>query len=175
MTVRDDLSALCKLEAQLAVLGEQKDVLRRRLLDHAMDTYENEGAAPTWRAGDLGTVGLTIPKPRVEVYDEDAFAQSAISIAGEGAVENVLRVKPNVKDAILGSATATDAGSLVNPDGEVLGGVTAKARLPYLNVRLSKEAKEAAAGDLYRYQPTAEEEAQAEMRAQHAENQREIA
>lgn len=144
MSVRNDLTALCKIEAQLAVLGEQKDELRRRLLAHAMDTYENEGVAPTWRAGDLGTVGLTIPKPRVEVYDEDAFAQSVVSIAGEGAVESVLRVKSNVKDAVLGSATATTSGSLVNPDGEVLAGVSAKARLPYLSVRLSAEAKAAA-------------------------------
>lgn len=148
MSVRDDLAALCSLEAKIGALTEQRDALRRRLLDHALDTFENEGAAPTWRAGALGTVGLTVPKPRVEVVDEDAFAQSAISIAGEDAVEAVLRVRHNVKDAILATATPTNSGSLVNPDGEVLAGVTASARLPYLNVRLSKEAKQAASDEL---------------------------
>ena len=104
MTVLNDLTALCELEARISALTEQRDTLRRRLLDRALDTYENEGAAPTWRAGTLGTVGLTVPKPRLSVFNEDAFAESVLRIAGEGAVEAVVRVKPNVKDALLSAA-----------------------------------------------------------------------
>lgn len=148
MSVKDDLAALCAIEAKIGALTEQKDDLRRRLLDHALDAYEAEGAAPTYRVGTLGSVGLTVPKPRVEVFDEDVFAQSVVSIVGDGGVEAVLRVKPNVKDALLGAASATDSGQVVLETGEVLDGVTAKARLPYLQVRLSKEAKAAAAVEL---------------------------
>ena len=122
------------------------DTLRRRLLDRALNTYENEGAAPTWRAGTLGTVGLTVPKPRLSVFNEEAFAESVLRIAGEGAVEAVVRVKPNVKDALLSAAEAVDVETVVTSDGELLAGVTAQARLPYLNVRLSKEAQGPAAG-----------------------------
>ena len=138
MSVKDDLAALCSLEARIAALTDQKDELRRRLLDHAMDTYEKEGAAPTWRAGELGTVGLTVPKPRVEVFDEDRFATHALDSYGVDAVVVVKRVRPELRDALL--AVVTEANEEA--------GITVKARFPYLNVRLSKEAKQAANDDL---------------------------
>lgn len=140
MSVRDDLAALCRLEATLSALGEQRDALRRRLLDHALDTLENEGAAPTWRAGDLGSVSLTMPKPKAEVVDEDAFTSYVAEAYGDGAVETVVRVKQNVRDAVLGAVQPEDTTP----------GVSVKARLPYLQVRLSKEAKAAAAVELER-------------------------
>lgn len=139
MSIRSDLEALCRLEATMSVLTEQRDTLRRRLLDHALDTYENEGAAPTWRAGTLGSVGLTVPKAKAEVVDEDAFTAYVAWSYGDGAVETVQRVKSNVREAVLGS---------VQDHHEVVDGVTLKARLPYLQVRLSKEAKQAAADQL---------------------------
>lgn len=140
MSVRSDLEALCRIEATLSVLGAQRDELRRRLLDHALDTLENEGAAPTWRAGDLGSVSLTMPKAKAEVVDEHAFTQSVWESYGDGAVESVLRVKDNVREAVLGAVK----------EGSEVAGVTIKARLPYLQVRLSKEAKAAAAVELER-------------------------
>lgn len=148
MSVKNDLAALCSLEARIGALTAQRDDLRRRLLDTALDVLENEGAAPTWRAGDLGTVGLTVPKPRVEVYDETAFAESALSILGANAVEVVTRVRPNFRESLLAAGRATESGAVVTAHGEVVAGVTAKARVPYLHVRLSKEAKAAAAVEL---------------------------
>lgn len=138
MSIKDDLGALCTLEAKISALTEQRDILRRRLLDHALDSFEQEGAAPTWRAGDLGTVGLTVPKPRVEVYDEDAFAGYVLDAYGDGAVEKVVRVKDNVRKAVLETVR----------EGDATAGVTVQARLPYLQVRLTKEAKAAAAAEL---------------------------
>lgn len=138
MSVRDDLAALCRLEATLSALGEQRDELRRRLLDHALDTLENEGAAPTWRAGDLGSVSLTMPKPKAEVVDEDAFTAYVAEAYGDGAVEQVVRVKQNVREAVLGAVQPEDTTP----------GVSVKARLPYLQVRLSKDAKQAAVNEL---------------------------
>jgi len=137
-TIRDDLAALCQLEARIGALTAQRDDLRRRLLDAALDTLDNEGVAPTWRAGNLGTVGLTIPKPRVEVFDEDAFAEFVAESYGEQAVVTVRRAGPGIREAVLGSITTDNAAA----------GVTVKARFPYLNVRLSKEAKLAAAAEL---------------------------
>ncbi len=147
MSVKENLAALCQLEAHIGALTAQRDDLRRQLLDHAMDVLESEGAAPTWRAP-LGTVGLTIPKPRVEVFDENAFAESALNILGSGAIEVVTRVRPDYRDRLLASATTTETGAVVTPDGEPVDGVTAKARFAYLNVRLTKEAKAAAAVEL---------------------------
>lgn len=87
MSVRDDLAALCHLEARMSALTEQRDELRRRLLDYALDTLDNEGVAPTWRAGDLGSVSLTMPKAKAEVVDEDAFTAFVAEAYGDGAVE----------------------------------------------------------------------------------------
>lgn len=137
MSVKNDLAALCALEARIAALTDQKDELRRRLLTHAMDTYEREGAAPTWRA-ELGTVALTVPKPRVEVFDEDAFAAHVVEWYGGDAVVTVRRARPELRDALL--ATVTEANEAA--------GITVKARFPYLNVRLTPEAKAAAAAEL---------------------------
>lgn len=138
MSIKEDLAALCSIEARIAALTDQKDELRRRLLDHAMGTYEKEGAAPTWRAGELGTVGLTVPKPRVEVFDEDRFASHAADSYGDDAVVLVKRVRPELRDALLAVVTEADESA----------GITVKARFPYLNVRLTKEAKMAAAVEL---------------------------
>src|SRR5258707_15701114 len=93
-----------------------RDDLRRRLLEHALDAYESEGAAPTWRT-DLGTVGLTIPKTRVEVIDEDAFARSAVEILGPDAIEEVRRVRPSQRQFLLASIDVAPTGVPVTAAG----------------------------------------------------------
>lgn len=137
MTIKDDLAALCALEAKLAALTDQKDELRRRLLTAALDTLDSEGVAPTWRHP-MGTVVLTVPQAKASVYDEDAFAAYVAEAYGDGAVETVVRAKQNVRDAVLGSIREADETA----------GVTMKERLPYLMVKLSKDAKAAAVAEL---------------------------
>jgi len=138
VSVKDDLAALCALEARIGALTAQRDDLRRRLLDHALDSYEKEGAAPTWRA-ELGTVGLTVPKPRVEVFNEDAFASFVADTYGPEHVVTVQRVPEGGLRSSLLDCVESDNVEI---------GVTVKARLPFLQVRLSKEAKAAAAAEL---------------------------
>jgi hypothetical protein len=137
MSIKDDLASLCALEAKIAALTAQKDDLRRRLLSHALDTLESDGVAPTYRHP-MGSVILTVPEPKPSVYDEDAFAAYVAEAYGDGAVETVQRVKPNVRDAILPTFREADESA----------GVTMKERMPYLTVRLSKDAKAAAAAEL---------------------------
>lgn len=137
MTIKDDLAELCALEARLAALTEKKDELRRRLLTAALDTLDSEGVAPTWRH-ELGTVVLTVPKSKASVFDEDAFAAYVQEAYGDGAVETVVRAKPNVRDAILETIREADESA----------GITMKDRLPYLTVTLDKAAKLAAAAEL---------------------------
>lgn len=137
MTIQSDLAELCAIEARLAALAETKDELRRRLLINALDTLDAEGVAPTWRHP-MGTVALTVPKATASVYDEDAFASFVMDAYGDGAVESVIRVKPNVRDAVLSSVRL----------GDETAGVTMKERLPYLTVKLNKEAKAAAVAAL---------------------------
>lgn len=137
MSVRDDLNTLCRIEAEMSALKFQQDELRSRLRQHALEVLDRDGAAPTWRA-DLGTISLTVPKPKAVVADEDAFAKFIADAYGDGAVEAVLRVKQNVREAVLGSAS----------ENNLVDGVTIQIRPAYLTVRLSKDAKAAAAADV---------------------------
>lgn len=137
MSIKDDLAALCAIEARLAALTERKDELRRSLLTQALDTLDSDGVAPTWRHP-LGTVVLTVPKAKASVYDENAFAAFVREAYGDGAVEQVVRVKPNVRDALLETIREADESA----------GVTMRERLPYLVVKLAKDAKAAAVAEL---------------------------
>lgn len=137
MSISDDLAALCSLEARIAALTDQKDDLRRRLLTAALDTLDSEGVAPTWRHP-MGTVVLTVPQSKASVFDEDAFAAYVQEAYGDGAVEQVVRAKQNVRDAILGAVREADESA----------GITMKERMPYLTVKLNKDAKAAAVAEL---------------------------
>lgn len=155
MNVKETLTQLCTLEAQIAVLGDQRDELRRSLLVTAMDQYDEEGAAPTWRTG-LGTVGLTVPKPKPAVNDTARFEEFLEGRYGEEAFETVRRVKTEAFDALVNECSwAESVCALVTPDGEPVPGVTIQARAPYLFVKLSKEARLAAQVDLDTSDPTA--------------------
>lgn len=137
MSISEDIANLCTIEARIAALTDQKDELRRRLLTAALDTLDSEGVAPTWRHP-MGTVVLTVPQSKASVFDEDAFAVYVQEAYGDGAVEQVVRAKPNVKEAILGTVREADESA----------GITMKERLPYLMVKLNKTAKAAAAAEL---------------------------
>lgn len=146
MSVRDDLNALCHVEAQMAALKAQQEELRSRLRQHALEVFDRDGAAPTWRA-DLGTISLTIPKPKVSVLDDGLVAEFVAERYGVGAVETVRRARPEFFDALVKSSAVGD-GFLVSDDGEPVPGVAVTPRPAYLTVRLSKEAKAAAAGEV---------------------------
>ena len=86
----------------------------------------------------MGTVVLTVPQSKASVYDEDAFAAYVQEAYGDGAVEQVVRAKQNVRDAVLGTMREADESA----------GITMKERLPYLMVKLNKDAKAAAVAEL---------------------------
>lgn len=141
MSIKEDLAAFCAIEVQMKRLEAEKSKLRRRLLDHAHESYESEGAAPTWRT-DLGTVWLALPKPRVEVFDEDQFAKSAVEILGAGAVEVVTRVRPEHRASLLSSITMTPTAIPITAEGEPVGGVIVSPRPPYLGIKLKPQETE---------------------------------
>lgn len=136
-TIKSDLARLLELESGIRAMKAEQDDVRRRLTDRARATYEEEGAAPTWRT-DLGTVYLTVPKPKVEVFDEDEFTKSAESILGPGCVEQVRRVRQELRSALLRGVQATTTGIPVTEDGEPVGGVLVMPRPPFLGVKLAK-------------------------------------
>lgn len=150
MSVKDDLHALCSLEARIAALTDRKDQLRRSLLDVALDQLEAQGAAPTWRTP-LGSVGLTVSKPKPTVVDNAAFEAFVEGRYGEEAFETITtrRLRAAAFDALVAECQyAESVGALITSDGEHVPGMTAQAKPPYLFVRLTKEAKLGAAVDL---------------------------
>jgi hypothetical protein len=65
---------LCEVEAGMAVLGKLGADLRAAITKRATSRWREDGAAPTYRVPNLGTVSLPIPQPKVVVDDMDAFA-----------------------------------------------------------------------------------------------------
>ena len=135
MTIRDDLAQLCALEAKFKALTAERDWLKRKVLDHALNVYETDGMKPTWRAGDV-TVSLVAPTPKPSVVDEDAFADYVADAYGEDKLVTIRRVPDGDLRASLLASIQDD-----NPDA----GVMMKANAPSIRLEVSKEAKAAAA------------------------------
>jgi hypothetical protein len=149
MSRRAMLEDLCRLEAQRKHIQGRIDDLRRILLSDALDELHEQGMAPTWKAKGLGSVILTVPEPRRVVYDEDAFA-AYVDETWPGGTEQVRRVTPAAREAILHEAEDTLEVNprLVDCHGQPIPGVRIEKRLPFLVVRLTAEAKAAAAGEV---------------------------
>lgn len=142
--IRDTLTDLCNVEAELAEITARRDALRSALLTAALDELEETGAAPTWRT-DKATVGLTMPKATPAVVDEEDFADFVADRYGEELVETVRRVNPTrAKEIFASCSEALSNCALVTTDGELLPGVVLKTRVPYLSVRLTDKSKLAA-------------------------------
>lgn len=139
-TVHRALVLYSALEAQIARLSEQRDQLRRDLLDVALDQLDTQGAAPTWRTP-LGTVGLSVPKPKPTVVDAGRLERFVEDRYGVEAFETVRRLRPEAFDALVAECSVTATAALVTPDGEQVPGISCSARPPYLFVKLTPEAK----------------------------------
>lgn len=141
MSIKSDLATFCDLERQIKALEVERNEVRHRLLEHARQIADEQGAAPTFRT-DLGTVYLVTPKPRVDIFDENMFAASAVEILGAGAVEVVTRVRDEHRSALLSSIQSTPTGIPITPEGEPVGGVSVMPRPSYLGIKLAKPSEE---------------------------------
>lgn len=149
MSIRDDVAELLRLDARAAALKARQDVLRRSLLDAALTTLEQEGAAPTWRVAGAGSVGLTVRTPKPVVVDSDTLLSWVEERYGDDAVETVRRLRSDWLDGFWAFCSLVEANcSVISEDGEQVPGVVLQSTPPFLTVRLSKEAKLGAAIDL---------------------------
>lgn len=141
MTVKDQLHALCFLEARRAHLTQQIGDLRRDLLKTALDLYDEQEAAPTFRDRS-GTASLVVPEPKPTIVDEPALVEWVGEEYGGDALE--LRVKPAWLERFWTLCQTVSSGAVVSPEGMQVPGVVVSERPPYLRVVLSKEARAAA-------------------------------
>lgn len=144
MSIKDDLNRLCFLESRKAALTQQIGDLRRDLLKTALDTYDEHGAAPTFRVPSYGTVSLVVPEPKTNVVDENRLMAWVEREYADEAIETVKRIKPEWLEEFWGFCQKVITGAVIDPSGLTVPGVVVSERPPYLRVVLSKEARAAA-------------------------------
>ncbi len=177
MNVGERLEELLEVQAQLDALEDKRRALRSELVQEAIQRWEQDGAAPTWRVPGLGTACLAgVDSTEVVVVDDKAYAEWAslvhpeaativlrIPVAAlEGARVDLagllatalpgVRTKTNLEvDPLLIKSLSKTAvvhdGLLFTEDGAVEG-VKVVPKTPYLSVRLAAEAKARAKASL---------------------------
>ncbi len=184
MNVGERLEELLEVQAQLDALEDKRRALRSELVQEAIQRWEEDGAAPTWRVPGLGTACLAgVDSTEVVVVDDKAYAEWASLVHPEAAtivlripvaaleggeidfgevlagvpVAMDLEVDPLLIKSLSKTAVAHD-GLLFTKDGAVEG-VKVVPKTPYLSVRLASEAKARAKASLQPASVQAESEA----------------
>ncbi len=187
MNVGERLADLLEVQAQLDALEDKRRALRSELVQEAIQCWEQDGAAPTWRVPGLGTACLAgVDSTEVVVVDDKRYAEWA-SLVHPEATTIVLRIPVAALEgarvdlagllatALPGAGTKTTLevdpllikslsktavaheGSLFTEDGAVEG-VKVVPKTPYLSVRLASEAKARAKASLQPAPVSAERE-----------------
>lgn len=171
MDVKGKLELLLEVEGDIEARKAVKAELRGELAAEAIRRWEEEGAAPSWKAPSLGTASLCGTDSREPVVvDRPAWEAWAAENHPE-SVELVLRlpvgalkaeprlavnlvefarnaggyVSTEVASLLLGALSskgvATPDDRLVTEEGELVDGVEFHPKEPYLRVVLDKAAK----------------------------------
>jgi hypothetical protein len=80
-------------------IGDQLTQARAELVAEMVEQWRRTGVAPTWRH-ELGTLSLSVPKPAVQVVNEEEFFDWVLS-NHEGEIEVITRVRPAFQAAVL--------------------------------------------------------------------------
>lgn len=156
MNPKETVQALLVVEAQAKALDARKAELRNQLDEHLRSVWENDGIVSTLKAPGLGTVSLAgCDSTSLEVVDPDAYLQWA-----KENHPDLVRVVTIVESSLLtalGKSGAVDPdGRLITDEGELVPGIEAVARRPYLRVALDREAKARAIAELERLEQPVE-------------------
>lgn len=164
MDVREALDRLLDIEASLVAIGAQRDALRSELLTEALHRWDNEGAAPTWRVPQVGSVHLAgAGRMALRIDDSDAYVAwaandhpSAVRLQVDvearlvpAAVivalqEAAVPIRCTVHPRVIETLVPGPDGQACTEDGEIVPGIRAAPKKPYLSVRLDAAAKQAA-------------------------------
>lgn len=124
---------------------EKSRAARAALTEAAVEEFERDGCAPTWRIPGIGTVPLALTSSSVAVVDGVAFLEW-VAARYPDEIEHTPRVRPAFADRLLKAAVKLgDPPSTA--DGEVIPGLTFRpgGQPRGIQIRPDADAKEAAA------------------------------
>ena len=113
MNRADRVSHILQLEALAAAARARALVMRSDLADEATTELEREGAAPTWRLPEIGTVSMPLSKETVVVADPAALLAWCQERHPE-QIRQVAEIYPAALTALLDRAVPV-AGSSTTP------------------------------------------------------------
>lgn len=125
------------------------DAARQRAQDHrdalaadARDELDREGAAPTWRVSDIGTITLPVSQPTPFVHHPAAFLAWCKQRYPD-AIEHIEQVRGSFQTALLAGALLEEGEVIDGGTGEVIPGVSVRpGGVPKaLTIRATPEAK----------------------------------
>lgn len=144
MNRADRVSHILQLEALAAAARARALVMRSDLADEATTELEREGAAPTWRLPEIGTVSMPLSKETVVVADPAALLAWCQERHPE-QIRQVAEIYPAALTALLDRAVP-DAGVVLDPaTGEIIPGLAVRpGGVPgALTIRTERDAKAA--------------------------------
>jgi len=143
MNVKSTLDELLEVTAYKAGAEARIAHLRSLLAEEAFRRFDEEEAAPTWKAKGSGTVRLDVPDAKPVVVDDDAWLEHVRQVSPDDVVVSY-RVRENVLVAIVDRCERV-GDRLGDPEtGEVIPGVEYRQSAPRLVVTLDPARKAAA-------------------------------
>lgn len=125
MSRADRVSEVLRLEGLAAAANARAAAYREQLQTEAVNELRREGAAPTWRIGDVGTI--TLPTSTEGVVVTDAAALLAwCKERYPTEVETVEQVRASFQKALLGRLLRSDGLAVDGETGEVVPGLTVR-------------------------------------------------
>ncbi len=142
MNRTERLQQVLRLEGIAAAARSRAAVFRAELEQDAIAELDREGAAPTWRMPELGTVVLPTSKEEAYVADPEAFL-AWVKERHPEQVRTVEQVHAAYQRTLLATALLDEDAVLEPGTGEQIPGLVARpAGVPRsLTIRPSAEAK----------------------------------
>jgi hypothetical protein len=142
MNRTERLQHVLRLEGIAAAARDRAQQHRAALTDDARAELEREGAAPTWRVTDIGTITLPVSKEQPFVADPARFLDWCKQRHPD-QVEHIEQVRGAFQASLLAEAFIEEGDVIDGSTGEVMPGVSVRpGGLPQaLTIRATPEAR----------------------------------
>ncbi len=146
MNVKETLDQLLEATAYKAGAEARIAHLRSLLAEEAFRRYDEEEAAPTWKAKGSGSVRLDVPDEKPMIVDDEAWLEFVRRTSPDDVVASY-RVRENVLTAVVDRCERAGV-QVVDPEtGELIPGVEYRQSPPRLVVTLDPSRKSAAVAE----------------------------
>lgn len=142
MNRTERLQEVLRLEGLAVAARNRAQEHRAALTEDARAELEREGAAPTWRVSDIGTITLPVSKEQPFVFNEAVFL-AWCKERHPDQVEHVERVRGAFQASLLSGAFIEEGDVVDGQSGEIVPGVAVRpgGQPQALTIRATPEAR----------------------------------